>query len=73
VRTDLPKESGWRIKLTKTVRDFSGSPFPKGSVLKAQISPEGKLKVDGAQHLMLHPHEWEPVLTEEDLRRLLNG
>ena len=69
----MPKESGWRIKLTKTVRDFSGSPFPKGSVLKAHISTEGKLKVDGAQHLTLHPHEWEPVLTDKDLQRLLNG
>ena len=69
----MAEEIGWRIKLTKTVRDFSGSPFPKGSVLKAQISSEGKLKVDGAQHLTLHPHEWEPVLTDEDFRRLLNG
>jgi hypothetical protein len=42
-------------------------------VLKAQISTEGKLEVDGAQHLTLHPHEWEPVLTDEDFRRLLNG
>ena len=69
----MAEETGWRIKLTKTVRDFSGSPFPKGSVLKAQISAKGKLKVDGAQQLMLQPHEWEPVLTDEDLRRLLNG
>lgn len=69
----MAEETGWRIKLTKTVRDFSGSPFPKGSVLKAQISPEGKLEVNGAQHLTLHPHEWEPVLTDEDFRRLLNG
>ena len=69
----MAEETGWRIKLTKTVRDFSGSPFPKGSVLKAQISVEGKLKVDGAQQLTLQPHEWEPVLTDEDLRRLLNG
>ncbi len=69
----MAEETGWRIKLTKTVRDFSGSPFPKGSVLKAQISTEGKLKVEGAQQLTLQPHEWEPVLTDEDLRRLLNG
>ncbi len=69
----MVEETGWRIKLTKTVRDFSGSPFPKGSVLKAQISAEGKLQVDGAQQLTLQPHEWEPVLTDEDLRRLLNG
>jgi hypothetical protein len=69
----MTEETGWRIKLTKTVRDFSGSPFPKGSVLKAQMAPNGKLEVDGAQQLTLYPHEWEPVLTDEDLRRLLNG
>jgi hypothetical protein len=69
----MVEETGWRIKLTKTVRDFSGSPFPKGSVLKAQVAPDGKLAVTGAQHLLLYPHEWEPVLTDEDLERLLNG
>ena len=62
-----------KIRLTKTVRDFSGSPYPKGSVLETRIAPDGKLEVAGAQHLPLYPHEWEPVLTDEDLRRLLNG
>ena len=62
---------GLKIKLTKTVRDFSGSPYPKGSVLEARIARDGTLEVAGAQHLPLHPHEWELVLTDEDLERLL--
>jgi hypothetical protein len=27
-----------KIRLTKMVHDFGGSPFPKGSVLKARIA-----------------------------------
>ncbi len=62
-----------KVKLTKTVRDFSGSPYPKGSVLKARIARDGMIEVVGAQNLPLYPHEWELVLTDEDLRRLLDG
>ncbi len=60
-----------KIKLTKTVRDFSGSPYPKGSVLEARISRDGMLEVAGAQHMPLRSHEWELVLTDEDLEWLL--
>jgi hypothetical protein len=31
------------------------------------------LEVAGAQHLPLFPYEWELVLTDEDLARLLDG
>ena len=62
-----------KIRLTKTVRDFSGSPYPKGSVLETRIAPDGKLEVAGAQHLPLYPHEWELVLTDKDLGWLLEG
>lgn len=62
-----------KIKLTKMVRDFSGSPYPKGSVLKARVAPDGMLEVAGAQHLPLYPHEWELVLTDEDFQQLLDG
>ena len=61
-----------KVKLTKTVRDFGGSPFPKGSVLEARVARDGLLEVVGAQHLPLYPHEWELVLTDEDLERVLN-
>jgi hypothetical protein len=61
-----------KVKLTRAVRDFSGSPYPKGSVLEAQIEPDGLIKVIGAQNLPLYPHEWELVLTDEDLQRLLD-
>ena len=60
-----------KVQLTTTVRDFSGSPYPKGSVLEARIAPDGALEVLGAQHLPLRPHEWSLVLTDEDLERLL--
>lgn len=60
-----------KVQLTMTVRDFSGSPYPKVSVLEAHIAPNGALEVVGAQHLPLRPHEWSPVLTDEDLERLL--
>ena len=60
-----------KVQLTMTVRDFSGSPCPKGSVLEARIAPDGALEVVGAQHLPLRPHEWSLVLTDEDLKRLL--
>ena len=60
-----------KVQLTTTVRDFSGSPCPKGSVLEACITPAGGLEVVGAQHLPLRPHEWSLVLTDEDLERLL--
>ena len=61
-----------KVKLTKTVRDFSGSPFPKGTMLEAKIASDGMLEVSGAQHLPLYPHEWELVLTDEDLERMLD-
>ena len=32
-----------KVKLTKTVHDFSGSPYPKGSVLKAKSEPAGMI------------------------------
>ena len=60
-----------KVKLTMTVRDFSGSPYPKDSVLEARMAPNGALEVVGAQHLPLRPHEWSLVLTDEDLERLL--
>jgi hypothetical protein len=60
-----------KVKLTTTVRDFSGSPFPKGSVLEVHMAPNGTLEVVGAQHMPLRPHEWSLVLTDEDLERLL--
>jgi hypothetical protein len=62
-----------KIRLTKTVRDFGGSPYPKGSVLEARVARDGTMEVVGAQHLPLYPHEWELVLTDEDLKRLLDG
>jgi hypothetical protein len=62
-----------KIKLTKTVRDFGGSPYPKGSILEARVAPDGMLEVVGAQHLPLYPHEWELVITDRDLERLLDG
>ncbi len=62
-----------KIRLTRTVRDFSGSPYPKGSVLETRVAPDGMLEVIGAQNLPLYPHEWELVLTDEDLERLLDG
>ena len=62
-----------KIKLTKTMRDFGGSPFPKGSELEARIARDGMLEVVGAQHLPLYPHEWELVLTDRDLERLLSS
>ena len=61
-----------KVRLTKTVRDFGGSPYPKGSVLEARIGSDGKLKVVGAQHMPLDFDEWETVLTNEDLERLLD-
>jgi hypothetical protein len=67
------KEANLKIKLTKTVRDFSGSPYPKGTELRARVVLDGRLEVAGAQHLLLYPHEWELVLTDEDFRRLLDG
>lgn len=69
----MAEDADLKIKLTRAVRDFSGSPYPKGSVLKARIASDGMLEVSGAQHLPLYPHEWELVLTDEDLERLLSG
>lgn len=46
-----------KVKLTTTVRDFSGSPYPKGSVLEVRIAPGETLEVVGFQHLPLQPHE----------------
>jgi hypothetical protein len=69
----MTEDPNLKIRLTKTVRDFSGSPYPKGSVLEARVAPDGMLEVVGAQHLPLFPYEWELVLTDEDLERLLSG
>ena len=66
------KEASLKIRLTKTVRDFSGSPYPKGTVLRARVARDGKLEVAGAQNLPLYPHEWELVLTDEDVGWLLD-
>jgi hypothetical protein len=64
-------ELSMKIKLTTPVRNFSGSPFPKGSVLEARIARDGMLEVVGTQNLPLYPHEWTLVLTDKDLERLL--
>ena len=69
----MMKDGNLKIRLTKTVRDFGGSPYPKGSVLGARVALGGIIEVVGAQHLPLHPHEWELVLTDEDLKWLLDG
>lgn len=47
-----------KVKLTTTVRDFSGSPYPKGSVLEVRIAPGETLEVVSVQHLPLQPHEF---------------
>lgn len=60
-----------KVKLATPVRDFSGSPYPKGSVLEARIARDGMLEVVGTQNLPLYPHEWTLVLTDKDLERLL--
>ena len=69
----MTEDGSLKIKLTRTVRDFSGSLYPRGSVLEARVAPDGMLEVAGAQHLPLYPHEWQLVLTDEDLERLLDG
>ena len=73
VRIGVTGHVSLKIRLTRTVRDFSGSPYPKGSVLEVWIARDGMLEVAGAQHLLLHPHEWELELTDEDLDRLLGA
>jgi hypothetical protein len=40
-------------------------------MLLARIAHEGTLEVAVARHLPLHPHEWELVVTDEDLGWLL--
>ncbi len=65
------EDTSLKIRLTRAVRDFGGSSFPKGSVLKAQIARDGMLEVVGAQHLPLYPREWELVLTDEELKRFV--
>ena len=45
------EDTSLKVRLTKTVRDFDGSPFAKGSVLKTRIARDGVLEVVGAQHL----------------------
>ena len=67
----MMKDTTLTIRLTKMVRDFGGSPFAKGSVLKARIARDGVLEVLGVQHLPLYPHEWELVLTDEELERFV--
>ena len=62
-----------KVRLTETVLDFSGSPYPKGCLLEARIGRSGMLEVVGVQHLPLAPHQWEPLITNEDLERLLDG
>ena len=62
-----PASLPMKVPITMTVRDFSGSPYPKGSVFEAHIAPNGALEVVGAQHLPLRSHEWSLVLTDEDL------
>jgi hypothetical protein len=46
-----------KVKLTKTVRDFSGSPYPKGSVLKEDRTRRYD-NVLGTQRLPLEIDEW---------------
>jgi hypothetical protein len=54
-----------KVKPTTNVHDFSGSLYPRGSVLEARMASDGALEVVGAQHLPLRPHEWSLVLTDE--------
>ncbi len=62
-----------RIRITKNIHGFSRLRFPKGTVLEARIGLCGQLEVEAAasRYVPLLPDQWELVLDDEDLQRLL--
>jgi hypothetical protein len=65
-----------KIRLTESVHHLNGRILlPKGSLLEARIGLYGTLEVEVAdsRYLPLRPDQWELVLTDEDLERLLEA
>lgn len=62
-----------KVRLTKDVRDMAGNAYAEGCVADVLIAVDGVPEVVGACYLPLSPDEWEPVLADEDLERLLRN
>ncbi len=66
----------WPDKNTdnQNVHGFSRLLFPRGAVLEARIGLYGQLEVEaaGSRYVPLLPDQWELVLADEDLQRLLD-
>lgn len=60
-----------KVRLTKSVRDMAGSAHPEGREVDVLFALDGVPEVIGAGYLPLNRDEWEPVISDEDLRRLL--
>jgi hypothetical protein len=73
----MMKDNGLlKIRLNEGVHHLNGRILlPKGSWLEARIGLYGTLEVgvDDSRYLVLRPDQWELVLTDEDLERLLEA
>ncbi len=59
------------MRLKKNVRDMAGNVYPKGSAVDILVRVDGVPEVVGAGYLPLRLDEWEPMLSDKDLDRLL--
>lgn len=60
-----------KVRLTKNVRDMAGNVYPEGSIVDILVAVDGVPEIVGAGYLPLRLDEWEPMLSNEDLERLL--
>lgn len=63
-----------KVRLVSLHRDFSGTPYPEGTVVET-FEHDGGLFVLGAQHLKLNSQAltWTPILEDRDIEKILNG
>lgn len=63
-----------KIRIAKNVHGFSRLRFPRGAVLSARIGLYGQIEVEvsRSRYVPLLPDQWELVVDDEDLQRLLD-
>lgn len=60
------------IRLVREVRLSGGKRYPPGSCFEAKTDPKGKVRIPG-RVTPLSDNDWEPVISEKDLKALIDG
>lgn len=61
-----------KIRIKETIHDFSGRTIKEGSIVQARFTGRF-IFINGAVYPPLKEHQWEPVIDDEDLNKLLSS